>query len=179
MADAYKKSLSRLFGEAARLHRNRAAQLLAELGLHPGQEKLLKSLVAQEGRTMGELAAELGVQAPTVSKMIARLATTGLVERRTGGGDGRQARAFLTAEGRDRATQVTAIFRSLERQSFAGFGSKDRKRLKKLLRRVRDNLAPADTAASPRGRPTENAETEPADAVLGPERPSRLIRGGA
>jgi len=100
VADAFSKSLSRQISDVARLHRNRAASLLADIGLHAGQEKVLKALVVEDGRTMGDLAGALGVQAPTVTKMITRLASVGLLERRQGGGDGRQARVYLTLQGR-------------------------------------------------------------------------------
>jgi DNA-binding MarR family transcriptional regulator len=96
--------------------------------------------VVTDGRTMGELAAALGVQAPTVTKMVSRLASAGLLERRQDGGDGRQARVYLTLKGRDRTEGIDRIWKALDRQTFAGFDPKDRKRLKKLLRRMRDNL---------------------------------------
>ena len=49
---------------------------------------------------MSDLAATLGVQPPTVTKMISRLAAQDYVERRASTGDGRQALVFLTERGR-------------------------------------------------------------------------------
>lgn len=148
MTDAFGKSLSRQIFDIARLHRNRAAILLAEIGLHPGQEKVLKTL-AENGRTMGELATALGVQAPTVTKMVSRLAAVGLVQRHAVPGDARQARVTLTREGTSRATKIDRVWQALDDQTFAEFDAKDKKRFKKLLRRMRDNLEGTKTADVP------------------------------
>ena len=53
--------------QAARAYRVRSAKLLARVGLYPGQDALLK-LLDQHGRmTMGEAAAALSIQPPTVN----------------------------------------------------------------------------------------------------------------
>ena len=51
------------------------------IGLHAGQDALLKALSETDGQTMGDLAAALGVRPPTVTKMVNRLAAEGYVER--------------------------------------------------------------------------------------------------
>jgi DNA-binding MarR family transcriptional regulator len=142
MSDSFSKSVSFRLAHVAKLHRARAAILLSSIGLYPGQETILKALVATDGRTMGELAAALSVRPPTVTKMVARLGAQGLVERRAEmGGDARLARVYLSDLGRERAAEIDAVWRRLEKQALGGLDAKDRKRLRKLLRVVGRNLA--------------------------------------
>jgi DNA-binding MarR family transcriptional regulator len=136
----------------ARLQRTRAAALLAEIGLFPGQDQVLQCLLrhgakseggAEEalGMPMGDLAIELHVRAPTVSKTIARLTAQGLVERKGVDTDKRQVRVTLTQEGRVRAVSIDAITERLEDELTSGLDGKERKRFRKMLRRAARNLA--------------------------------------
>ncbi len=141
MKDPIAKSIGYRLNHTARLQRALSARLLADLGLFPGQESVLKMLVEQDGRTMGELATALRVRPPTASKTIARLTTQGLVERRATDGDGRLVRVFLTSTGRERGLAVDGIWEALETEIVDGLDNKERKRLRKLLRKVEKNLA--------------------------------------
>lgn len=123
-----------------RAHRNRAAEALAEIGLHPGQEMILLQLREQGGSTQGELAARCGVEAPTISKALARMAGNGLVERHDDELDARAARIHLTAKGRALCTDVLKIWSNLERRSLAGISAEEREILRGLLARVKGNL---------------------------------------
>jgi DNA-binding MarR family transcriptional regulator len=141
MKDPIAKTLGYRLTHTARLQKALSARLLSELGLFPGQDSVLKLLIEQDGRTMGDLANALRVRPPTASKTIARLTTQGLVERRAMDGDGRLVRVFLTAAGRDRGGSIDKIWDTLEGEMVAGLDGKDRKRLRKLLRKVEKNLA--------------------------------------
>lgn len=141
MVGSFEKSVSFRLAHVAKLHRARAAALLAEINLYPGQETVLKALAQQDGQTMGELAAMLSVRPPTVTKMVTRLSAQGLVERRASEDDARLGRVYLTADGRVRTDEIDLIWRKLEKQSLSGLDTKERKRLRKLLRQVGKNLA--------------------------------------
>ena len=104
---------------------------------------------------MGELAEALNVKAPTVSKTIARLSQQSLVERKVGENDGRLVRVGLTQAGRDRAAALVGLADHIEQDLTRGLDNKDRKRLRRLLRKAAKNLAKAS------GRP---AVSEIADA---------------
>lgn len=141
MKNPYAKTVGYELLHAARLHRARSAQLLAELGLFPGQEQVLTLLMEENGRTMGDLATQLRVRPPTASKTVARLTAQGLVERRASSGDGRMVRVELTEEGRRRADAVQGVWDTLEREAVGELDGKDRKRLRKLLRKLRRNIS--------------------------------------
>ncbi|HSI41683.1 MAG TPA: MarR family transcriptional regulator [Xanthobacteraceae bacterium] len=141
MKDGYEKSAGHRLQRAARLQRVLAARHLTRLGLFPGQETVLKLLATQDGRTMTELATALGVRPPTASKTVGRLSAQGLLSRQAAEADGRLVRVYLTDEGRARAGAIDAILDGLEETAVSGLDGKDRRRLRKLLRRVERNLA--------------------------------------
>jgi DNA-binding MarR family transcriptional regulator len=126
---------------AARLHRSRIGERLSEIGLFPGQEQVLQALASGEPSTMGELAQVLRVKPPTASKTVARLAAQGLVERRAEPGDARVIVVGLTQAGADKVAAIDGLWREIEDELLDGFDGKDRKRLRKLLRKMAKNLA--------------------------------------
>lgn len=137
------KSIGAALTLAARLHRGRMAERLADLGLYPGQEQALQFLAQHESPTMGELAEALNVKAPTVSKTVARLSQQNLVERKTGEQDGRLVRVGLTEAGRQRAASLAGLADEVEMELTRGLDGKDRRRLRRLLRKAAKNLARA------------------------------------
>lgn len=137
----FKKSTTFRLAQAAKAQRARSGVHLSCIGLHPGQEAVLKVLFETDGKTMSQLALALGVQPPTVTKMVTRLTAQGLVFRRISESDGRLARVFLTDEGRERIVLVDRAWKRLEKEALAGMEDKDRKKLRRLLRQVEKNLS--------------------------------------
>ncbi|WP_029059500.1 MarR family winged helix-turn-helix transcriptional regulator [Stappia stellulata] len=140
MAFNFKKSVTFRLAQAAKAHRARAGSHLSRIGLHPGQETVLKILADSDGQTMTQLAATLAVQPPTVTKMVTRLSAQGFLRRQASEADGRLARVFLTDEGRALVATVDTSWKRLEREALVGLDEKDRKKLRKLLRQVEKNL---------------------------------------
>jgi DNA-binding MarR family transcriptional regulator len=143
----HRRTVTHRLGQAAHAYRVRAGAGLARIGLHSGQESLLKALAADDGLTMSDLAATLGVQPPTVTKMIGRLAAQDYVERRASKGDGRQAEVYLTERGRRAIETIDKVWKRIEKTALDGIDDKDRKRLRKLLRQVERNLGGKRTLA--------------------------------
>lgn len=141
MAFDYKKSVTYRVAQTAKTLRARSGAHLSEAGLHPGQETVLKTLADADGQTMSQLAAALGVQPPTVTKMVTRLSAQGLVRRASSQADGRLSRVMLTDKGRERINSVDRAWKRLEREAVAGLDVKDRKRLRKLLKMIEKSLA--------------------------------------
>jgi DNA-binding MarR family transcriptional regulator len=136
----HRRSVTHRLSQAAHAYRVRAGSQLARIGLHSGQENLLKALAARDGMSMSELAATLGVQPPTVTKMIGRLAAQDYVERRTSAGDGRQAEIFLTERGKRLIAGIDKAWKRIEKAALTNIDDKDRKRLRRLLRQIERNL---------------------------------------
>lgn len=140
MAFNHKKSISLRVTQAARAQRTYSAKLLAGIGLHPGQETVLKSLNKEDGQSMSKLACELGVRPPTVTKMINRLSAQGYVERRASKTDGRQSHVYLSAAGIGLLSEIDKAWKALEKASLNGIEDKDRKLMRKLLKKIEQNL---------------------------------------
>jgi DNA-binding MarR family transcriptional regulator len=135
------KSVGWALVHAARLHRSRMGEKLGELGLFAGQEQVLQALAAEGIMTMGELAALLHVRPPTASKTVSRLSALHLVERHAEPGDGRVVRVKLTDEGHRKAAAIEQLWDEVEAEFLQGFDPKERRRLRKLLRKIAKNLA--------------------------------------
>ncbi|MCD9625562.1 MarR family winged helix-turn-helix transcriptional regulator [Rhabdothermincola salaria] len=124
----------------ARAHRTLAASLLTQVGLHPGQEALLMELWDEDGRTQANLAAALGVEPPTVTKMLQRMEASGLVDRRPDATDRRAIRVHLTPKGRKLKTKVDKLWTELQSRTVAGLSDRQQASLRSLLNSLEANL---------------------------------------
>lgn len=84
-------------GQWLRSDQNRGA---SRLGLSPLQGQLLVFVAERGPRTLGELAADAAVRAPTASEAVARLEAKGLVRKLPDPRDRRRVRVAATARGR-------------------------------------------------------------------------------
>jgi MarR family transcriptional regulator, organic hydroperoxide resistance regulator len=108
--------------------------VLAERGVHPGQDLLLSVLWHEDGITQAELVARLGIEAPTVSKALQRLERTGYVRREAGGG--RSRRVYLTDEGRALRRPIEQAWRNADRRLARRIGAEDMASLRRILSRL-------------------------------------------
>lgn len=95
--------------------------LQKDLGITAPQGAVLFHLGRRDGARMGDLAANLGLNAPAVSGLIDRMQEAGMVERRKEAADARAARVYLTEDGKTRAAQVTERLRAFNEQLGDGF----------------------------------------------------------
>jgi len=111
------------------------------LGLHPGQDALLRCLWSSDGQTQSDLVEQLGVEAPTVTKMVHRLEAAGFVKRRPHPTDRRATQVWLTASGRAIRPDVQKVRNRVNRKLAAGLSPRQQDTLASLLTKVNDNLA--------------------------------------
>ena len=124
--------------QAARAYRLRSAKLLARVGLYPGQDALLKLLGERGKLTMGEAAAALSIQPPTVTKMVNRLSAAELVKTEVMDGDRRKITVSLTDTARAKIDEIDSIWRNLEEEAL---DQVDRQPLKSQLSTITRNLS--------------------------------------
>ncbi|MYZ47953.1 MarR family winged helix-turn-helix transcriptional regulator [Propylenella binzhouense] len=103
--------------QAARAYRVRSAKLLSRVGLYPGQDSLLKLLHERGPLTMGEAAAALSIQPPTVTKMVNRLSASGLIRTDGATTDRRKTFIALTEEARAKVDEIERIWNRLEAEA--------------------------------------------------------------
>ncbi|MBD9723642.1 MarR family winged helix-turn-helix transcriptional regulator [Streptomyces caniscabiei] len=103
--------------QLARAHRARAAAMLREMDLHPGQELLLMQLLDRDGQTQSELLESVGLDHSTVSKSLRRMQDAGLLVREPAEHDRRVMVVHLTERGRAMREPIAAMWRALEETS--------------------------------------------------------------
>ena len=141
-APSIEESTGYTLAKVCKAHRGNVGKLLAGVGLHVGQEMVLIELWRDDGLRGGELAERLGVEPPTVTKMLRRLERCGLVSRRRDPEDARSFRVYLTDEGRSLEDPVTRCWESSDERILAGMSAGERRTFHRLLTRVRANLDP-------------------------------------
>ena len=127
---------------AGRLLRTMADAELAPLGVAaPGLGVLLR-LAEQDGLTQAQLSRRQRVEAPTMCRMVDRLARDGLVERASDPLDRRATRVSLTAEGRALLARSTGAVEHIDERIFGGLDADERRTLTDLLGRVIERASP-------------------------------------
>jgi MarR family transcriptional regulator, organic hydroperoxide resistance regulator len=124
----------------ARVQRTAIAAELAPLGLHPGQDALLRCLWDTDGQTQTQLVTTLGVEAPTVTKMVHRLEAGGFVRRKPHARDRRATEVWLTPAGRTIRAEVNRVRTRINRRALSGLSPRQAESLQSLLGRVAENL---------------------------------------
>lgn len=133
-------SISYLLMLTCKAHRGLAEKLWAEIGLHVGQDMILRQLWPAEGCTQSELADRLCVQPATVTKMLQRMEQTNLIERRGDPEDQRISRVYLTDQSRALLHPYEEAWDKLEHLLIEGLNLEERLLLRRLLMQIRDNL---------------------------------------
>ncbi len=134
------QSLSFLLIQICKAHRSTAEQNLNCIGLHAGQEMFMMQLWEEDGQTQSQLAERLGVQPPTVNKMLSRMEASGLVTRRMDAEDNRVSRVYLTEASQQKQREVEEAWAQLEQRTLANLTLDERVVLRRLLLQVHANL---------------------------------------
>lgn len=139
-----RESVLNLLQNVARQSRTHTARHLLDTGLYAGQETIIDLLANNKSMTPSEIARELGVRPPTITKSINRLAEQGFVERTVGHADGRQVRIELTSAGKDVLKKMKKAARKAEKQSLKGLSKNQVSELATSLQSISDVLAARD-----------------------------------
>lgn len=129
-----------LLVQVCKAHRQCADVALNEHGVHVGQEMILMHLYCHEGVPQSQLVEALGVEPPTVTRMLQRMEAAGLVERRPDPGDARVSLVYLTEQGRQTELPVLRSWEQLETRFVAGLTDMEKALLRRLLMQVLNNL---------------------------------------
>jgi DNA-binding MarR family transcriptional regulator len=135
-------------------HRARAAELLAPLGLHPGQEVLLLQLARNGPMIQAQLSDALACEPPSVTIMARKLEAGGHIRRTPSPSDGRATVVELTGSGRALVERIKELWIDLADESVAGLRARTAADLPALLTAVADNVGSRrDRASSATGHP--------------------------
>ncbi len=138
-----------------RQHTRNSNAVLAPLGLHHREFRVLAFLGSKPDVSVGELAELAVLERPTVSKMVDRLVEEGWVERGTHAQDARRAPLQLTEAGRAKLNAAGPLVESLFRRYQAGMQPEQTRRfvheLKSFFQAVQNPLGNSDAAHSGEG----------------------------
>jgi MarR family transcriptional regulator, organic hydroperoxide resistance regulator len=132
-------SLGYLLVQTCKTYRALAEKLWSGIGLHVGQDMILRQLWPADGIAQSELADRLCIQAATVTKMVQRMEQTKLIERRGDPEDQRVSRVYLTDRGRALLQPYEEAWAKLEQYVVEGLSLEERVLFRRLLMQVLDN----------------------------------------
>lgn len=121
-------------------HRARAAEYLAPLGLHPGQEALLLELARTGPMIQAQLSEALSCEPPSVTLMTRKLEAAGHIRRRPAPTDKRASVVELTDSGKALTDQVKKLWPALAEETVAGLPAQTVAELPGVLRTLAGNV---------------------------------------
>jgi DNA-binding MarR family transcriptional regulator len=142
-------ALNRAIRTLAMRHRARALELLAPLGLYPGQEFVIMELAARGPAIQARIADAIGSEPPSVTLMVRKLEAAGYVQRSPASGDRRTTTVELTAAGRQLAEQIRRLWTVLGEQTLGDLDDPPADQIVALLNKLAASIAatPASAAA--------------------------------
>jgi MarR family transcriptional regulator, transcriptional regulator for hemolysin len=139
-------TLGFLLHDVARLLKRRFEQNARGAGLTRSQWQVLAHLAQNEGIHQGKLAELLDIEAITLGRIVDKLQTLGLIERRPHPSDRRIWLLHLTAAAGPKLTQLRQLGEITRGEALAGTTEPDRECLLKTLRILKANLTdPCDS----------------------------------
>jgi len=113
----------------------------ARHGVHEGQQFVLRRLWREDGQSPGEIARQLGLATPTVTRAAKRMEAAGLLRREPHPTDRRLVRLYLTGRARDLEKVIDAEMRQVTERALAGLSAAERAELIQALTRMHRNLS--------------------------------------
>lgn len=144
--------LSHAIFRVARIHKMYAGQLLAKLGLYPGQELLMMRLWDQGPQRQVDLVRNLDSDAPTVNRSVRRLEQAGFVRRAPSPTDRRAAIIEATPASMSLRKEVQRVWSDLEALTAGDMSEAEQQQALTALNALEANLIAAP------GQPSSTAE---------------------
>lgn len=145
MAPTLSSNISFALHDVARLQRKRFEQRSRSLGLTRAQWQVLAFLAANEGINQNGLAELIDIAPITLARLIDRMESRGLVERRRHPTDRRSWLLYLTPAAHPLLETMRITGRRTSEEAFASISIAEQERLLKTLSRVKSNLLEACT----------------------------------
>ena len=143
-----KDTIGFLLNDAARLMRRDFERRTRSMGLTRAQWQTLFHLQRNEGCNQATLAELLEVEPITLARVVDRLETAGLVERRADPTDRRARLLFLGERAHPLLEQLRTLGAETREIALAGISEDERMLLMTLLTKMRANLSGRDAATA-------------------------------
>jgi DNA-binding MarR family transcriptional regulator len=153
------RTLGYVLIDVARLFRKRFEQRAraTELGLTRAQAAVLARLALQEGINQITLAQALELEPISVARLLDRLQSAGLIERRPDPGDRRAWVLYLTPKARPLLARIRKLAAEIRDEAMAGLTPAAREQLMETLLALKANLSSRTADDEETGEPAERA----------------------
>jgi len=126
-------------------------RLARSLGVNAQAWRVLAALVDRNEQRVGELAECTTIELSTLSHLLTRMSSSGLIRRRRTGEDQRSVIVSVTSEGRRVAQELEPLAAHHEEIALEGFAEDEARALKAMLRRVSENIRSYANGANGKG----------------------------
>ncbi|MBQ4640354.1 MAG: winged helix-turn-helix transcriptional regulator [Clostridia bacterium] len=123
------------------LRKIRIRRMMASLGMHPGQPRMMEFIHAHPGCTQREVARDLDITQASAAASLKRMEKAGLLQRLQDEKDSRRNCLTLTEKGLNRMLQGRSEMERLDKEMFQGLTQADMEQFKALCDRMFDSLA--------------------------------------
>ena len=123
------------------LRRIKSRALLASLGLHPGQPRMLQYIWDHPGCTQKEAADELDVTPASAAASLKRLEKAGFIIRRPHAADARRNQLFISDWGREQVEKNRRQFDALDEKMFSGMTAEEVEAFRRACEKMFENMA--------------------------------------
>jgi MarR family transcriptional regulator for hemolysin len=137
--DGVEEPLGRSLAIAAKLVRLRLDERLASIGSSLQTHLVLRDIDSNPGITQREVAQHVGIEGPTLTHHLDRLAADGLVERIRGIDDRRTVRPVLTAKGKAHLRRSRKVAEGFQAEMDAVFTAEELCALRECLNRLTEH----------------------------------------
>jgi DNA-binding MarR family transcriptional regulator len=114
---------------------NRYNQLVTEFGITQSIGYLLIN-IDEEGTTVSQAAALLGLKSTSLSRMLNQLEQTGLIYRESNKGDKRSVKIYLTDLGKEKRQQAKNVVKQFNNYLNAHISDADKQYLTEMLKKI-------------------------------------------
>lgn len=125
---------------AQSMFQNMVMNRAREIGLMPGQSKILDYLGEHNGSSLTEIAEGCFLSNATISGIIDRMEKNSLIERKQKDGNRRTYYIYLTEKGASALRQISDVFQEMENAAWQGIDPKDREQYIATLIKINKNL---------------------------------------
>ncbi len=129
-----------LIGELAKIIADKTYSYFPKNDLPKGEKLVLQCLINNNGVTQLEIVRFTGFKPPTISIMLKKMESEGLVERRPDEYDLRAVRVCITEKGREEYCKAVKIVKTIEEKLLRDLSDEEKTTMINAMRKIKNNV---------------------------------------
>lgn len=114
---------------------------IKNIGLTPGQPKVLDYLLTHDGAFQKEIAEACHIEPATITSVLLGMENNGLITRKNLDGNRRNLYVYLTEKGKASAQQIDTMFAAIEKKALTDFEDDEKEQLCVFLAKINKNMS--------------------------------------